>query len=52
MRPFHKAILIALGLACLGNSLHLHDASESYVSYLKDNQNDMKSKLDSLAGKI
>lgn len=52
MRYFSQAVLIAIFLAVFTHSLHLHDASESYISYLQSQQNTLNGKLDALSQKL
>jgi hypothetical protein len=47
-----KAILLFLALTFSGNALHLHGASENYVSYLQNQQNNVKDKINTVARKL
>lgn len=47
-----KLILIISAIYFIASSLHLHDASDNYVNYLKNQQYDLKKKFDSLKNKI
>lgn len=50
--PLGKAILLFLALTFSGNGLHLHEASENYVSYLQTQQNNVKDKINTVAHKL
>lgn len=52
MKPLGKVLLAMLTFAFIGDALHLHDASENYVSYLQTQQTNVKGKLDSISQKL
>ena len=52
MKPISKAILLFLALTFSGNTLHLHDVSENYVSYLQNQQNDVKDRINTISRKL
>ncbi len=48
----NKLIFLLLSLVIFTQALHLHQASDNYVNYLKGQQSEIKKKLDSLKDKI
>ncbi len=52
MMSIQKTIFLIFTLALLGHALHLHEVSSSYITYLQNQQNTVKGKLDSMAEKL
>ncbi len=52
MWHINRSILVLFLLFAFTSALHLHQASESYVKYLKNQQSNIKKTLDSLKDKI
>lgn len=52
MKPICKVLLAMFAFAFLAEALHLHDASDNYVSYLQSQQSTVKGKLDSISQKL
>ena len=52
MRRLSKILVAMFAVTFLSDALHLHDASQNYISYLQDQQNTVKNKLDALSQKL
>lgn len=52
MKNLYHGLLAMFALAFLAQSLHLHDASSNYISYLQSQQNTVKTKLEDISKKL